>query len=181
MSDVQDSPHQPIPPLVHTFTPKEVEFIQKLMTVTPTGFLQGCTPGFDTNIRLLGMGSLALSDLNLMPPCTQYNFETLPPQLHYLLILGTQAYMMLMFQAGFSLVDISYSDNGFSLTIDRAGKVASAYEKVLAMWERQLLNYKHCLLLKNGGVGLGTPRFQSNLSRMIGMLTSGGAFGWGMP
>lgn len=176
-----DTPQQPIPPLLHTFTPKEVQFIQGLMAVTPTGYLQGCTPGFDTNIRLLGMGALALSDLNLTPPCTQYNYENLPPQLRSLLVLGTQTYMMLMFMSGFALIDITYSDNGFSMTIDRSAKISAAYDKMLAMWEKQLQNYKHCVLLHNGGIGLGTPRFQSSFSRMMGMLSSGSAYNWGMP
>lgn len=182
MSTPQDAPHQPIPPVTHAFTPTEIEFIQQMMLVTPSGYLQGCTPGtYDTNMRLLGMVAFALTELNLTAPCTHYRLETLPPDLKPLLILGAQSNMMLMFMAGFALIDINYSDNGFTLTIDRSAKISAAYDKVYERWQDQIRKFKNCLLLHNGGMGLGTPRFQSNFSRMMGMLTSGGAYGWGMP
>jgi len=88
--------------------------------------------------------------------------------------------MMLMMMAGFSLIDINYNDNGFSLSVDRATKISAAADKIKEQWEKQIINFKHCLLLHNGGMGLGTPRYQSNIGRFIGMLGNG-AFGWGIP
>ena len=152
-----------------------------MMVITPSGFMKGCnSSGFDTNIRLLGMACLALTDLNLTPPCTQYTLNTIPPQLQCLITLGAQYYMMLMMMAGFSLIDINYNDNGFSLSVDRATKISAAADKIKEQWEKQIINFKHCLLLHNGGMGLGTPRYQSNIGRFIGMLGNG-AFGWGIP
>jgi hypothetical protein len=179
-SQISSVPTQPVAAPTHVFTPRELEFIQATMAITPTGFLKGCSPGFDMNIRLLGMAYLGLSDFNTTNPCTHYTINNYPPELKYLLVLGTQTYMMLMMQAGFALIDINYNDNGFSLSIDRASKIAAAYDKVKEMWEKQIRNYKNCLMLHNGGEGLGTPRFQSNISRTIGIL-GGGAYGWNIP
>jgi hypothetical protein len=178
----QSVPFQPIPPITHVFTPTEIAFIQNMMVTTPSGFMKGCgqAGGFDMSIRLLGMACLALTDINLTPPCTQYTLNTLPPQLQCLITLGSQYYMMLMMMAGFSLIDINYNDNGFSLSVDRAAKISAAADKIKEQWEKQIMNFKHCLLLHNGGVGLGTPRYQSNIGRFIGMLGNG-AFGWGIP
>ena len=173
-------PSQPIPPITHVFTQREIELIQSVMIVTPSGFLKGCNSGFDMNIRLLGMAALALSDFNTTNPCTNFTVQNYPPAIRSLLVLGTQAYMMLMMMAGFALIDINYNDNGFSLSVDRASKISAAYEKILAMWEKQVRNYKNCLMMHNGGQGLGTPRFQSNIGRFIGMLGDG-AFGWNVP
>ena len=176
----EQADHQPIPPITHVFTPKEIGFIQHMMVTTPKGFLVGTHPGFDTNIRVLGMGALAFTDLNLTMPVTQYSFQNLPPQLNSLITLGAQYYMMLMMQAGYSLIDINYNDNGFTMSIDRSVKIRDAAVPIKEQWEKMILNYKRALMLSNGGVGLGTPRYQSNMSRFLGML-GGGAFGWNIP
>jgi len=163
-----------------TFTPKELELIECIMTITPKAFLEGCNPGFDQKIRLLGIAQLALMDLNTMPPCTHYTLNTIPDMLKPLLCFGTQVYIMLMEQMRFSLIDLSYSDGGLSINLDRVSKIGAAYDKMLVLWTRQLENYKKCVLVSTRGAGLGTPRYQGNLSRMISMLGDG-AFGWNIP
>ncbi len=173
-------PSFPVPTFTHTFTQAELDLIQAIMVVTPTGFLKGCNPGFDMNYRLLGMAALALTDFNVTNPCTGYTFQNYPPNIKYMLVLGTQVFTMAMMQAGFALIDINYNDNGFSLSVDRSAKIAAAYEKLKELWKEQVRNYKNCYMLHNGGVGLGTPRFQSNIGRFIGMLGDG-AFGWNIP
>jgi hypothetical protein len=174
-------PTAPIGVEQRAFTASELSFIQDLMAVTPSSFLSGCNPGFDQKIRLLGITQLALQDINNYPPCTSYTLEGLPAGQRSLLIFGTQLYIMLMEQMRFSLIDISYSDGGLSINLDRVGKIGAAYDKMLAQWNMMLSNFKKCVLLQQGGVGLGTPRFQSNLSRFISMLGSGSAFGFNIP
>lgn len=175
-----DVPSQVIPPIVHKFTPREIEFIQAVMTVSPTGFFKGCTPGFDLSYRVLGVAAFALMDFNVTNPCTNYTLENFPKEIKPMLVLGSQVFMLAMAQAGFALIDINYNDNGFSLSVDRSAKIRAAYDTLKELWKEQIRNYKNCFMMHNGGVGLGTPRFQSNIGRFIGML-GGGAFGWNIP
>jgi len=161
------------------YTEKEQRFLQMLRAITPQAFTKNCANGFDQDIRLLGLAALALEDLNHMPPCENYTFNTLPESLFTLLIMGTEVYIALFTQMRYSLIDISYSDGGLSVNLDRVGKINTSWTNLEKTWLRILENYKKCLLLR-GGIGLGTPRFQSNLSRFIGMLGNG-AFGWNIP
>ena len=71
----QPVPHQPIPRPQHNFTQPEIYFIEEMLKTTPSGFLRGCPPGFDTNIRLLGVGAMALAQFNLTMPQSYFNFN----------------------------------------------------------------------------------------------------------
>lgn len=173
-------PTAPIGAINKAFTPVELALVQDLMAITPKGFLEGCNPGFDQKIRLLGVAALALQDINNMPPETRFTFNTLPDYQRQLLLFGTQVYLMLFEQMRFSLIDISYSDGGLSITLDRVGKIGNAFDKTKTQYEKMLTNFKMNLLVQSGGVGLGTPRYQSNLSRFISMLGNG-AYGWNIP
>lgn len=172
-------PTVPIGIAPRSFSPKELLFIQDLMAITPKSFLVGCNPGFDQKIRLLGIAALALNDLNNAMPITRYTFDTFPDSQKYLLIFGTQNYLMLMEQMRFSLIDISYSDGGLSLSVDRVSKIGAVHEKFAKNWENMVLTYKRGLAMSMGGMGLGTPRFQSNMGRLIAGMSGGSAFGWG--
>jgi len=173
-------PTVPVEVGYRTFTPTELHFIQELMAVTPKSFLEGCNPGFDQKIRLLGIAALALEDLNNAPPKTGYNFNTFPQEHKALLVFGTQLYLMMFEQMRFSLIDLSYADGGLSISFDRVSKLGAVYDKMKVQWDMMVGNYKKNLLVSMGGAGLGTSRYQSNLSRMIGMLGNG-AYGWNLP
>lgn len=174
------TPSAPINVPNKAFTPIELMLIQDIMAITPKSFLEGCNPGFDQKIRLLGIAALALQDINNMPPETRFTFNNLPDYQRQLLLFGTQLYLMLFEQARYSLIDISYNDNGLGITFDRVGKLGQAYDKMKEQYEKMLKNFKMNLLVQSGGVGLGTPRYQSNLSRFISTLGNG-AYGWQIP
>ena len=162
------------------FTPSEKMCLDHIKAITPKGFLEGCEPGFDTDIRLLGMAALALQDYNSMPPCENYTFRNLPAGLCTSIAMGTQYYLALMKQMEMSLIDISYSDNGLSISFNRVTNLGAAILNLEKPWLRMIENRKKCLIVGMGGVGLATPRFQSNLSRFIGLLGNG-AYGWNIP
>jgi len=168
--------------IIHTFTPQELTFLIQLKRVVPKPFLNSCEDPTERDFKLLGIAALALGDIANMPPCEHgLTFQNLPLDLVQLLILGTNYYIMAFRMAEFSLIDISYSDNGLSVNLDRVSKIKTALETFEAMWLRQIQNRKNCLLLGQGGFGLRTARFQSNFSRFVGMLGTGGAFGWNVP
>lgn len=170
-----------IPTELHrALTPGEETCLRQIKAITPKGFLEGCPPGFDTDIRLLGMAALALQDYNSMPPCENYTFGSLPTGLCTTIAMGTQYYLALMKQMEMSLIDISYSDNGLSINFNRVANIGAALANLEKPWLRMIENRKKCVIVSIGGIGLATPRFQSNLSRFIGMLGNG-AYGWNIP
>ncbi len=161
------------------FTQQEAAIIERVRQITPKAFLRGCGEGFSTDIRLLGMFSLALIDYNSAPPREGLRSSNVPEDRIALLIYGTEMYIMQFMMAKYTLIDISYSDGGLSVNLDRVSKLKVAYDTFEKTWLRLLGQVKGGVLLAQGGVGLGTPRFQSNMSRFIGMLGDG-AFGWGI-
>ncbi len=169
-------------PINRDLTPGEARFISQLSAVAPHAFIASAPPGPETNVRLLGMGALALTDYNNFPPEEDYNFSSLPQRLVPLISLGTVNYMMAFRAADFSLIDVQYSDMGLSISLDRVGKITQALANIEKLWLRQLENAKKIVTLHVAGQapGLGTPRFQSNLSRFIAIL-GGGAYGWNIP
>lgn len=172
---------EPIPSRLHrALTPGEKKCLDAMRAITPKGFLEGCPEGFDTDIRLLGMAALALQDYNSMPPCENFKFGSLPDGLCTTIAMGAQYYLALMKQMEMSLIDISYSDNGLSISFNRVANIGQAIANLEKPWLRMIENRKKCVIVSIGGLGLATPRFQSNLSRFIGML-GGGAYGWNIP
>ncbi len=166
-------------PLTKTYTLREQEMLGLVRQVVPKSFIKGCENGFDQDIRLLGMVALALQDFNTYAPCTNFTLNNFPKDKLNLLILGTSMYLDLFTQMRFTLIDISYSDGGLSVNLDRVGKININLTAMEKTWLRIVDQCKKCMLI-SFSAGLGTPRFQSNLSRFIGMLGNG-AFGWNIP
>jgi hypothetical protein len=107
-------------------------------------------------------------------------WSSLPDKFKDLVYFGANMYIAVFKQLEYAMIDISYSDGGLSITIDRVGKLGAAIQNMEKMWLRRIQNMKYCQLLNSGGKGLGTPRYASNLSRFIGMLGNG-AYGWNIP
>lgn len=168
----------PQPLIQHTFTPGEEKLIAELVKITPKGFLDGTEPGFDRNIRIIGVASLAVEDINNEPPEDFFSIANFPVQHYPLLVFGTQTYLMLMAIAGYSLIDVAYNDNGLSITLDRGTKITAAHEKFDKLWRMQIQNYKKNKLIRGGGKGLGQARYHYNLGRFLTALGQGSAFGW---
>ena len=157
-------------------------FLEQVRRVLPKGFAESCPEGKERDFKTLGIAGLAIMDFNLMPPLDGASVDNIQgyKSLWPLFTLGTTFYVMTFKQADFSLVDIVYSDGGLSINLDRVGKIGASLTNMEKMWLRQLQNHKYTRVLYQGGLGLGTPRFASNISKMISMLGDG-AFGWGIP
>ena len=135
---------------------------------------------FDQDYKLLGVAALALEDYNTFPPGENYDFNSMPRGLRTIISMGTQYYLATLKQMELSLIDISYSDNGLTINFNRVANLNTSIAALEKPWLRMIENRKKLLITCIGGVGLATPRFQSNLSRFIGMLGDG-AFGWNIP
>lgn len=163
------------------FTPQQKAFLTQLIRVTPKPFLNTVEDADDRAWRLLGIAELALSDYNNIPPFEGFTINSLPPIMVPIIIMGTQYWIMAFRRAEFSLIDISYSDNGLSVNLDRTTKIGQALETIEKMYLKVYENRKKVVLLANGGLGLETLRYNSNFSKFTAMLGTGGAFGWNMP
>jgi hypothetical protein len=161
-------------------TVKQREIIESVKGMCPKGFLESCPDGPMKNFKILGVFQLALDDFNFHNPRTNFTTGYVPDKYISLITFGSIFFIETLKQAEMSLIDISYSDGGLSITFDRVGKIGSSITQTEKTWLRMVDNAKKGILLANGGVGLGTPRYQSNLSKMIAMVGSG-AFGWNVP
>jgi hypothetical protein len=167
--------------LITTLTPRETAFLHNLKLFVPKPFLNTCDDPDERDEKLLYIAKTALADYNNMPPYEGYTINSLPPDLEPIIIMATNYFIMVLRKEEYSLIDLSYSDNGLSVTLDRVGKIGAAIDSMKELYLRILQNRKNVVVLQGGGMGLRTARYQSNFSRFVGMLGTGGAFGWGMP
>ncbi len=162
------------------FTGRQLQAIQAVRDITPKAFLRNAAEGFPTDVRLLGMFGLSVLDVTTTQPRENFTTENYPLSLQPLLVYGTEKYILLFMAAKYALIDISYSDAGLSINLDRVSKIKTVHDMFKEDWQNVLGNYKKGVLLSQSGLGLATPRFQGTLSRMVGMLGDG-AFGWQIP
>lgn len=163
-----------------SYTANEQKILAQLKSTTPISFLRNFNETNDLDLRLLALAETALSDINNQTPVTNFTFDTLPRNYYAVLTMGFQVWIMLFMQMRWSLIDLSYSDSGLSIQVSRVEKIGTVLKSVEDRYQKLLDNVKKGLLLQQSGVVLTSPRFQSNLSRMIGMLGDG-AMGWGIP
>lgn len=78
----------------------------------------------------------ALQNLNIKSPVTYFSIETLPFILESTLMMGAAIYSMMYKYLGIAFTDVSYSDNGVSVTIDRGGKIQNAIDKATAYYDK---------------------------------------------
>jgi hypothetical protein len=152
-----------------------------LYACLPHSFYNTEPQGFGRDLKMLAMAALAMNDLNQVTPRTGYSIKNVNDTLVPMLITGTTMWVMIFLQAEYTLVDVSYSENGFSINLDRVAKLGTSIERFEKMYKDQLYAFKNALVMSNGGVGLGSPRFQGGISRMVMALGSGSAFGWNIP
>ena len=163
-----------------SLTKREELFLAKLKAIMPKRFLDSCTVEAERNLRLLGMAGLALADINNEQPRTSFTIANFPEFQLDFLCFATLTWITMLKRLEFSLIDVQYSDGGFSINVDRVGKIGAAFDTLEKTYNKQVVNFKNSILLSGRGRGLGTPRFQSNLSRFISILGNG-AFGWNIP
>ncbi len=164
-----------------TLTKNEQNFLRELIRITPAPYLNTGEEEKIRNYKLLGIAQLALFDANQEPPATGYRFNDLPTNLYPLIQYGTELYLQQLKQMEYSLVDVTYSAAGLSLTIDRTNKIQVPLTNFETTWQKWIRKWKNNVLVQQGGIGLQTPRWNSSMSRAIMALGQGGAFSWNVP
>jgi len=85
---------------------------------------------------------LGLRAFNLYPPQTSFTVANLPSDLEPLVLMMAAMFALVQRYVPVSITDLSYSDNGLSLSIDRGSKVKTAIDMINAFVDKYILPYK---------------------------------------
>lgn len=165
-------------PFAVTFTSAEQQVISASRQLMPEIFSRN-TPDF----KILAYARLILAEINSFPPLTGFTIEDVPgnPILSEILYFGISLMTELFLQSRATLEDFQYNDNGLSLNVDQVGKISQSYANMLAFYQQMILNWKKTLIFSLvGAVGLGTPRYQSQIGQFL-KISLGSAFSWNVP
>jgi len=165
---------------------KDEFIIKEVNTLLPENWASYSNPS-----QLIQFVELVLADINLMPPLTGVSLNSLlieennnvrvtNPDVWALLKFGVSFYSLLFHQMRASLQDFTFSDQGLSVNVDQTAKVGTAIQNMAVVYLRMVGNYKKTEFVKIGPRGIGTPRYQSQLSQFL-KISLGSAFQWNSP
>jgi len=157
-----------------SFTAAEQMVIAKSRQLMPEIFSRNTT-----DAKILAYAQLILADINAFPPFTNFSIADVVGNsvLAELVYFGITVMTELFLQARATLEDFQYNDNGLSLNVDQVGKISQSYANLLAFYRNMIINYKRTLIFSVGAVGLGTPRYQSQIGQFL-KIALGSAFSW---
>lgn len=160
-----------------SFTANEQAIIMRSRQLMPEIFSRN-TPDF----KILAYASLVLAYINDFPPMSNFTINDVGtnPNLAEILYFGIMVTTELFLQARATLEDFQYNDNGLSLNVDQVGKINASYANLIQMWNQMLTNFKKTQIFQVGAVGLGTPRYQSQIGQFL-KIALGSAFSWNVP
>ena len=95
-----------------------------------------------------------IQSFNIYSPTTSFDIFSLPPREEPLVILSALIMGVMQNMLGIGFTDISYSDQGFSLTASRMDKMTATLDKILTRYNELLSIAK--LDYAEGGAGVGT-------------------------
>jgi hypothetical protein len=107
-------------------SPKEQRLVEQIKCVVTPWITQFCT---DDDLRA-GL-ILAMNAINMFPPSTNFTLDTFPTNLEPFLVSGSAAFALMFKYLGIAITDMSYSDMGFSLNIDRGVKIKTAIDMLM--------------------------------------------------
>lgn len=143
-------------------TAKERQMIQDSLALWPERFRGTADEG-----RCLQFIEIVVADINAIPPAEFLTIDTLPAQLVPIVRFGSSLYSQLFHQMRATLDDFQWSDQGITVNIDQTSKINTSITNVTKAYERMLINYKKTRVIAQGGQGLGTPRYQSQLGQFL--------------
>lgn len=164
-------------PLNSSLTAAEQSVVQQSRRLMPEIFSRNTR-----DEKILAYANLILAEINSFPPFTGFTVQDLVtnPTLANILYFGVSLMTELFLQARATLEDFQYNDNGLSLNVDQVGKISQSYANMLNFYQQMIINYKKTLIFQVGAVGLGTPRYQSQIGQFL-KISLGSAFSWNVP
>lgn len=145
---------------IKTPTPRELRLIGTVRGVL-TPFISKCMTDEDVRAGLI----LSLNAFNIHPPITNFNYTNLPDQLEPIVTTGSAIFTLMYRYLGIAFTDISYSDMGLSLNIDRGAKINTAISTLMGYWNSILPLAK--MEYAFTGTGVGTVQLPVSLGYNI--------------
>ena len=149
-------------PTGEVWSAKEIAIVRDSKALMPERFRATATDD-----RILQFVEIVIADVNAIPPAEYLTVDTLPDTLIPIIRFGCSLYAQIFHQMRATLDDFTWNDQGVSVAIDQTGKINSSLVNVTKAYERMLTNHKKTRVIAQGGRGLGTPRFQSQLGQFL--------------
>ena len=147
---------------IKSLTPKEARLVRFLRAwISP--WMSNCMSDDDLRAGFL----FAIQSLNVISPVTGFNIQTLPERLESVALVGAAIYACMYKYLGIAFTDVSYSDNGVSITIDRGGKVQNSIDKMNEYYAKLIYEAKMYYITAGTAIG-SVPLTMSLGGRMSG-------------
>lgn len=117
--------------------------------------------------RCLQFLEIVVADINAIPPAEFLTIDTMPDVLVPIVRFGSSLYAQIFHQMRATLDDFTWSDQGITVSIDQTSKLNTSISNATKAYERMLMNFKKTRVIAQGGRGLGTPRYQSQLGQFL--------------
>lgn len=153
-------------------TRRELEIVRDSIQLMPERFRATANEA-----RVLQFLEIVVADINAIPPFESMTIETLPEQIVPIVRFGSSVYAAVFQQLRATLDDFTWSDQGVTVAIDQTSKVSTALANMTKAYERMIINFKKTRVIAQGGQGLGTPRYQSQLGQFL-KISLGSSFLW---
>lgn len=143
-------------------TDKERAIVRDCLNLWPERFRATSDEG-----RCLQFVEIVVADINAIPPAEFHTIDTLPDTLVPIVRFGSALYSQIFHQMRATLDDFTWNDQGLSVAIDQTARLNTSIANTTKAYERMLTNYKKTRVIAQGGRGLGTPRYQSQLGQFL--------------
>ena len=151
---------------------KELEIVRDSIQLMPERFRATANEA-----RVLQFLEIVVADINAIPPAENMTVETLPEPLIPIVRFGSSVYAAVFQQLRATLDDFTWSDQGITVAVDQTSKITAALANMTKAYERMIINFKKTRVIAQGGQGLGTPRYQSQLGQFL-KISLGSSFLW---
>ena len=158
-------------PVGYPLTPREQFIVRTSIELMPERFRATATPE-----RILSFIELVIADINVCPPFTTFNADSVPDTLVPVVRLGCSFYALMFQEMRATLDDFEFSDQGLTVRIDQVQRINTVLQNMAKSYEKMVINYKKTLIPKMGA-GLGSPRYQSQLGQFL-KISLGSSFSW---
>jgi len=149
-------------PLKRKWTERERIIVRDAMTLMPERFRATAN-----DERMLMFLETVVADINAIPPTEDLTLHSLPEAIVPIVRFGGSLYAQIFMQMGATIDDFTWSDQGITVAIDQTSKINTALINTTKAYERMIVNYKKTRVIAQGGRGLGTPRYQSQLGQFL--------------